>query len=390
MKITSLDSSAQSARVTLRQFLGRRTEGEDDIARLSPESQAALRQLSLERLMGYGLAYADVIELRARVLEGEEWEAAATALAEIVLQQADAPSTDAAQTTRILCLRRASACLRMSQMMMLADTPERRRIFARAATIYGEAAKLRSDRQRVSIETNSRPLVGWLIPAPGGGVASAIVIGGVEGWAMDFDSIGEALAVRGIDALMLDGPGQGESRFDHNHYLSVHWSDAYRSAIDFLERRAAGRPIGFIGNSIGGSFAMAMASIDRRVSACVCNGGVLKPTLRPERKTFFDKMVTACGTNDEEKARAAWGAVDPIAPTSGREYPLLIVQGGKDPMIPTAASEMLLAAAPTDDKEMVVFSDGDHCIYNHRDDRDALIADWVRSRLAPEMSHADR
>src|SRR6266851_7479994 len=90
METTSLDSSMQSARVTLRQFLGRRTESEDGIARLSVESQAALRQFSLERLMGYGLAYADVIELRARVLEGEAWEAAATALAEIALKQANA------------------------------------------------------------------------------------------------------------------------------------------------------------------------------------------------------------------------------------------------------------------------------------------------------------
>jgi esterase/lipase len=382
METISLGSSTQTARATLRQFLGRRTETEDGIARLSVESQAALRQFSLERLMGYGLSYADVIELRARVLEGEEWEVAAAALAEIALKQANAASTGPAQTTRILYLRRASALLRMSQMMMLVDTPERRSIFARAATIYDEAAKLRSDRQRVLIETDSRPLVGWLIPAPGGGVASAIVIGGVEGWAMDFDSLGEALAVRGIDALMLDGPGQGESRFDHSHYLSVHWSDAYRSAIDFLERRGAGHRIGFIGNSIGGSFAMAMASIDTRVSACCCNGGVIKPTLARGKTTFFAKMVAACGTDNEEEALAAWGAVDPIeVPRSGKGYPLLIVQGGKDPMLPTAASEMLLAAAPTDDKEMVVFSDGDHCIYNHRDDRDALIADWVHSRL---------
>jgi alpha-beta hydrolase superfamily lysophospholipase len=233
------------------------------------------------------------------------------------------------------------------------------------------------------IETASRPLVGWLIPAPRGGVASAIVIGGVEGWAMDFDSLGEALAVRGIDALMLDGPGQGESRFIHNHYLSVHWSDAYRSAIDFLERRAAGQRIGFIGNSVGGSFAMAMASIDKRVSACVCNGGVIKPTLAQGKTTFFAKMVATCGTSNEEEALEAWRTVDPIAPTSGSGYPLLIVHGGMDPMIPMVASEMLLAAAPTNDKEMVVYSDGNHCIYNHRDDRDAMIADWVRARLAP-------
>ena len=71
METTSPDSSTQSARVALRQFLGRRTESEEVIARLSAESQAALRQFSFERLLGYGVAYADVVELRARVLEGE-------------------------------------------------------------------------------------------------------------------------------------------------------------------------------------------------------------------------------------------------------------------------------------------------------------------------------
>src|ERR1700730_16044672 len=128
METTNLRASTQTVRMTLRQFLGRRTETEDGIARLSVESQAALRQFSLERLMGYGLAYADVIELRARVLEGEEWQAAAAALAEIALKQANAAPTGPAQTTRILHLRRASALLRMSQMMMLIKTPERRQI----------------------------------------------------------------------------------------------------------------------------------------------------------------------------------------------------------------------------------------------------------------------
>jgi len=35
----------------------------------------------------------------------------------------------------------------------------------------------------------------------------------------------------------------------------------------------------------------------------------------------------------------------------------------------------------TADWRMVVLSDGDHCIYNHRSDRDALMADWLRARL---------
>src|SRR5260370_21913605 len=114
---------------------------------------------------------------------------------------------------------------------------------------------------------------------------------------------------------MLDGPGEGESRFYHNHYLSVHWSNASRSAIDFLERRTAGhRKIGFIGNSIGGSFAMAMASVDKRVSACVCNGGVIKPTLAQGKTTFFAKMVAALGTENEEETLPAGPTLQPDSP----------------------------------------------------------------------------
>ena len=57
-------------KITTRTFIGKKTENEEVYGRLSGESQAALRQFSVERLLGYGLVYADVIELRAAVIEG--------------------------------------------------------------------------------------------------------------------------------------------------------------------------------------------------------------------------------------------------------------------------------------------------------------------------------
>jgi esterase/lipase len=58
-----------------------------------------------------------------------------------------------------------------------------------------------------------------------------------------------------------------------------------------------------------------------------------------------------------------------------------MVHGGKDPMISADLAESLFQTAPTDDKRMVVFSDGDHCIYNHKQDRDVMVTDWMRARL---------
>jgi alpha-beta hydrolase superfamily lysophospholipase len=370
------------APVVTREFVGRRAETEDVTSTLSVESQAALRQFSFERLTGYGVDYADAVELRARVLDGQDWRSAATELADACLRRSEGAPEAAAGPTRIAYLRRASALLRMSQMMMLSDTAERRAIFARAAEHYAQAAELRGDRKRVTMETDRGPLAGWLVPAVDTAVASVVIIGGVEGWAMDFDSLGEALAARDVDALLLDGPGQGETRLTHDHYLTAQWRDAYRRAIDFLDERSPGRPIGFVGNSMGGSFAMAVAAEDTRIRVCVDNGGAPAPWLVPPSVgTFFSKMLAVCGTEDADRAVDVWKTVTPLAGGPNAGYPLLVVQGGKDPLVSTDMAQMLLQGAPTDDKQMVVFSDGDHCIYNHRNDRDVLIADWMRARM---------
>lgn len=373
-------------------FVGSRAETEEATSRLSAESQAALRQFSLARTTGYGLNYADAVELRARVIEGQDWRSAATEIANVCLRRAEGAPEIAGKPTRIAYLRRASALLRMSQMMMVPDTAERRTIFARAAEIYAQAAELSADRERVTIQTDGGPLAGWLIPAHDAAVASVIVIGGVEGWAMDFDSLGEALAARGLDALLLDGPGQGETRLTHEHYLTEKWPAAYGRAVDFLAQRSPGQPIGFIGNSMGGSVAMAVVAQDTRIRACVDNGGIHAPWLvSPSMGTFFAKMVTACGTTEPDQAVAVWRTVTPLADGPNAGYPLLIVHGGEDPMISMDLAQILFKSAPTQDKQMVVFSDGNHCVYNHKHDRDAIVADWMRARVcglpSPEIAN---
>ena len=187
-------------------------EGDRQLAPLAPaadlseESQAALRQLSLERLIAYGVHHADAMVLRGRVQAGEPWQEVTTSLA----ANLTAPLMLGAETaaSRISRRFRASALLRMSQMMMFDDNEERRSIFAEAARLFTEASELAGDRQRMIIDCRGSPLVGWLYPATNA-VGQAIVIGGIEGWAMDFAEMGAQFARRGVTTLLLDGPGQG-------------------------------------------------------------------------------------------------------------------------------------------------------------------------------------
>lgn len=367
---------SQNAPISERSYASRVPETKEAIEGLSVESQAGLRQYSLERFLGYGLDYSDAVELRSMVLSGIAWKAAATELAERCMSK-----MQGSPASNITLMRRASALLRMSQAMMLTDTPERAEIFQRATDLYGQAAKLAGNCKPVQIETNDGPICGWLHPSVGQPVGSVIVIGGVEGWAMDFACMGDALAARGINALMLDGPGQGETRYAHEHYLTKDWRHAFERVIDYLAARRPSTPIGFIGNSMGGSFAMAVANEDKRIVACVNNGGPFAPWLVPQEGAFFKKMMALANVKTAEAAVDIWSTVTPISPGSNADYPLLMVHGSEDPLIANEVAMMLWERSPTPNKEMVTFSDGDHCIYRHLSDRDILVSDWMRERL---------
>ena len=373
----------EARRVLTKAYSGRRALAFAGVTEDIPtEAQAALRQLSQERLMAYGVHHADAVELRARTASGESWQEVAADLAETCLRPPDFALSAPSVPTKLNRLYRASALLRMSQMMMLSDSDERRDIVSKASDLYLQAAQLSGDREKVSIETNGGVLAGWRFPVRGApSIGTAVVIGGVEGWAMDFDPLGAVLASRGVDTLMLDGPGQGESRLVHKHYLTVDWERAYRGVFDFVSRRSGGLPLAFVGNSMGGAVGMHLAAHDPRIVACCNNGGPLNPGRRRGNTTFFQKMVAHCGGVDDEKALEIWQTIKPVDPSAPVRCPLLIVQGGMDALVSTEDAASVFDAAKSEDKTMVIFSDGDHCVYNHQDDKHNVIGDWICDRL---------
>lgn len=369
-----------------RDYAEKTVETDDCLADLEPQCQAGLRQYSLERMTGYGIDYADAIELRARIIAGESWQETAQALGERAVAAAECGDPETCRSTRRTMYHRASALFRMSQALMLAESDERRSIVKRSVELYEAAVENGLPREHVHIETACGTMSGWFIESSADEqVGIAIVIGGVEGWAMDFDVMGEALAARGIATLLLDAPGQGESRILNRHFLTAQWDGCFGTAVDWCAGRAPGLPIGLVGNSMGGSLTIAIANQDPRIAACVNNGGIIKPSLgRMAGETFFGKMVAFTGIEGEdceERAVEVWDTVEPLKPGLNANYPLLVVQGGRDPLVADGHGKLFMAQVPTSRKEMEYFSDGIHCIYNHVSDRDAVIGDWLRARL---------
>ena len=85
--------------------------------------------------------------------------------------------------------------------------------------------------------------------------------------------LGQAFIDRGIAALTLDGPGQGETSF---HLPTTHeWGPVLGAVIDVLEKRndVDGSRVGVVGQSLGALYAPLAAAGEPRLKACIANCG---------------------------------------------------------------------------------------------------------------------
>jgi alpha-beta hydrolase superfamily lysophospholipase len=353
----------------------------DGLDRLSPESQAALRQFTPERLVAYGLAREDAEELLGRVVQGDRWWAASCELGE----RLPASGLGLAPATAAAVLFRKAALMRASQLMMIEDTPQRRDLYTRAAQLYADAGAIAGDRARWVLRgAAGMTLVGWRF-AVAQPIAAAIVWGGIEGWAMDFAAMGEMLAARGIIAYLIDGPGQGETRLAQGLYFAPDWQAHWRAVVDQVEAETRGLPLFMVGNSMGGCMTMNYAPHDSRIRAVCSNGGPLRPPpLIGDLPSKLRKFVVFCGDAD---AGAVWGALDSAREMARSSQPLLILHGGADPLVTEAEVLEIAARAAAEDVRVVVYSDGDHCIYNHPADKHDLIAEWIRAAAHRQPGH---
>ena len=350
---------------------------------LESEGEAALRQLTLQRLMAYGVEYGDAARLRVAVQAGVRWKDACLAIAEAVL--AASPEPPPSRASRCGRMFRASALLRMAQMMMLADSEERRILYRRAATLFEKAGREMSGLVRTLVPCRGTHLVGWHLPASHGtGNQTVVAVGGIEGWAMDLAPQAASLAERGLSVFLLDGPGQGESRFDHGAYLTAHWTDDLSAVLDHLHDRFDVRAFGLLGNSMGGNFAIHYAAADARIAACCSNGTVRVPLSQRSRTNFFPKMQAFF----DPPSDGVWASLEITPASVTSRAPFLIVHGELDPLVAVDDSRQILEWSQSDDKQMHVFAKGDHCVYDKPSDRADLISDWFASRL-PQADHVN-
>lgn len=351
-------------------------------------AEAHKRAMPIQRLLGNGMDHADVVELYRRVDEGQPWPEAAAELGELDVERARRALQEGHALTARSWYLAAAACYRVGQVPLPDSDPAKASMYHRLINAYGSAGELvEPATEHVSIGWGGGQLTGWLLrpptvlPPP-----TVIVMGGFDGWREEYHVGATYLVERGIAVLLMDGPGQGETRLFGGLTMGPDVTDAFSAMIDFIEGDARlNDDVGIWGNSMGGFLAAAAAIHDPRIRACCVNGGTVRPVEFPERfPRMIEKVQLLLGADDPARAMKAMADFTLSAGDLNRlRCPLLVLHGTPDQVFLVENARQLHDGAASTDKTWLEWPDGDHCIYNHSLEKHSIIADWFADRLKP-------
>jgi pimeloyl-ACP methyl ester carboxylesterase len=349
------------------------------------ELDALLRAMPLARLLSNGMEYADAQNLRSMAAAGVDWVKAGTWLAERNLRLAKKALAAGHRVTARTYFRYASACFRFAQNAVPTDSEIKKRLYRSMVVAFADAAAL-DDRpvEHWSTQYEGGYICGWLM-RPSALVASplVIVLGGFDGWREEHHLGATALVERGISVLLVDMPGQGETRLFHRLFLRGDVHCAFSRVIDVLARdpRLNGG-FGVWGNSFGGCLAARAAIADKRLKACCVNGGASRPLEFPERyPRFFAKVEAMIGSCGADRATVVLQELDITASLEDLRCSLLQLHSANDSVFSLVNARRVHDLASSLDKTLLVWPDGDHCLYNHASERNCAVADWFCERI---------
>jgi dienelactone hydrolase len=360
----------------------------DEIAplRSTTAAKAHKRAMPIARLTGNGMDLADAIELHGMADRGVAWPEGASQLGDRHLAHARRELLRGhRQTARSLYLL-ASACFRFGQALLRDDDPRKRALYRRMLDAFRRGGALSDPpMQRVELPWRGGRLTGWLLrsrqPTPHPLVVQLCGIGGSR---EEYEVGSRYLLERGVTALLVDGPGQGESRLFEGLYLDEHVTEAIGAFVDLaLDDPGCNGRVGLWGNSAGGWLAALTACEDPRVAAVCMTGGTDRPTEILDRyPRFIGEIQQMTGHHDPAQARAV---VDQLTldeqRLNGLRCPLHVVHGTPDQVFRVQGARRVYEGAASGDKTLTEYADGDHCVSNRAHEKHMLVADWFADRL---------
>jgi 2,6-dihydroxypseudooxynicotine hydrolase len=351
-----------------------------------PRIREAMIAHSAPRFIANGIDYNDfqatVLRLRSAEDWLDAWQAVATCHERLAREAEERSSPFAGEA----CVR-AALCHHFGKFLYFegGDRPRARAATRASVEDYTRAAPyLNPPVERVTIPYDGTTLPG-LLRRPRGLERPPVVVlvDGLDWVKEEFFTFEPLFHRHGLATLAFDGPGQGESEFD----LAIEpaYEKPVTAVVDWLQQRqdVDGGRVGVVGVSLGGYYVARAAAYEPRLRCVVpisgpYDAGEAFDGLPPVTRHAI--MVRGHAA-DEPAAKALAARVTLREAARLIKMPMLVVFGKKDDLFPPTHAERLYADAGSEDKQLVLFEDGDHVCCNVPYACRPLVADWVAERL---------
>jgi 2,6-dihydroxypseudooxynicotine hydrolase len=331
------------------------------------------------RFVQAGMDYSDFVRTSAGVQRWEDWLDAFAALGDAHAARAREASEAGRDVTAGEAWLHAAVAYHFARFVWVLDADRARAVADRAvAALYAAHRALGVAAERVEVPLDGGAIVGNLRrPAGVERPPLVLLIPGLDSTKEEFFRLEGVFLARGMAALSLDGPGQGEGGYTLP--IRPDYEVAVTVVLDALGDEFD--RVGALGVSLGGYHAPRAAAFEPRIRAVAgisgpYNFGALWDHI-PEltRETFVHKS----GASGDEDGRSRALELDLDGVLERLEVPALFVTGMRDRLIPWEATERQAKTAPHG--TFVGLQDGNHVCANVPYIARPLVADWLREQL---------
>ncbi|WP_084653991.1 alpha/beta hydrolase family protein [Paenibacillus zanthoxyli] len=354
---------------------------------MNPDNQemnAIVRTLPIDRAIPNGLDVNDFIVLMREYQKGGDYADICDSLGDRSRALADHAIQQGHLMTATTFYLNAVAAYRVGQYTIIPDTDKKLRMYRKLIDCYSEAAKLYNPEiERIEVPYKDSKMAGWLrMPQKTAGKVPVVIsIGGADGWREEHHNYSSYYAERGLAYLMIDGPGQGETRLFNKMYMELNNEEALNEIIEHVSMDNRFGKIGMVGYSFGGYLVARTAGISKKLDACIINGGSYFPKEVIKFIPHFSKVFSALSNKKGTELEKFIDNMTMEGHASNITCSLLVNHGIPDPLFSAEGVEQIYNEAQSTDKTLKLWKDGNHCVTNHATETITMFADFFMDRL---------
>ena len=346
---------------------------------------AAIRTVPMDRAIPNGFDLIDYMSLISRLKTEKQYAEICFELGKSNREKAHKALREGHPETARLFYLNATAAYRVGQYTIIPDNEQKSAAYRMLVECYSEAGKLYEPViEKLSIPYKGGTMEGWLrMPERSSGKLPVVIsIGGADGWREEHHNYSNFYAERGLAYLMIDGPGQGETRLFNKMYMELDNETALNEIINFIHKDARFNKIGMIGYSFGGYLAARTASVSHHLDACVINGGSYCPAEILSFLPHFKHVFAALSNKQDQELTDFINGMSMEGYASNISCPLLINHGIPDPIFSWKGVQRIFDEAKSENKTIKLWDDGNHCVTNHSTEVITMVTDWFSDTLS--------